>query len=49
MITRGRKENAEATFKQVLRTLRLAGMQPQKSTTHTFGSVWVVRVQFDAD
>jgi len=46
LMTRGGPENAERTVKQVLRRLHRHGLRPQKSTTHNFGRVWVVRIDF---
>ena len=46
IVTRGRKENAEATFRLVLRTLATNGMRARKKNTQAFGRVWVMRVEF---
>ena len=48
IITRGRAENADATFQLVLRNLRREGLRAQTKNTQTFGSVWVMRVEFTA-
>ena len=47
IVTRGSQSNAELTFKHVLHTLARADRRARSSNTQRFGSVWVMRVEFN--